>query len=113
MHLDEVIHGYNFTVDNTHGYNPAPVPFVATVDVKITNQAGKPPFQLTNERILTTLSALAAVYAMQRDMNKLVEWDFDLVCSDPWPTKLVTIAKGSITQPLLPPNGSDQSVATS
>lgn len=90
---------------------PADLRFYATLNVTVTKDAGLSPYDLTNERILEALQGLGCLLAWNIDLNNTVEWEFELVVCNPWPTKMVTITRGGFAQPLK--NGTEGSVASS
>ncbi|KAL8858896.1 MAG: hypothetical protein Q9178_004575 [Gyalolechia marmorata] len=111
--LDASIRNYTFTLNHTE--RPQ-APFITTFDIKVTPE-GKgghfPPYDLTNGRLLHALSLLGAVYAAQRDFERLVEWAFDLWVMDRLhPERGRVIAKGIIAHPPIPMVGQQHVVST-
>ncbi len=108
--LDASISSYTFTLDHTE--RPQ-APFITTFEIKLTPEGGhKPPYDLTNGRLLHALSLLGAVYAAQGDFERLVEWAFDLWVMDRLhPGTGRVIAKGTLAYPPMPMVGQQAVVA--
>ena len=89
---------------------PAHLRIYATLNATAIEDAGPPPYELTNGRILQAFETLGWTLTWELDMDKLVEWEFKLIISNPWPTIMKTVARGGFAQPL---NGTERNVATS
>lgn len=107
--------GFSMTLDHRHPpfvapMIPAYLRFYATLNVTATEDTGPSPYELTNDRILQAFEALGWLLAWQVDPDNMVEWEFELIVSNPWPTVMKTIARGGFAQPL---NRTKGTVATS